>query len=204
MKANIFNKKTKLARGFTLIELLVVVSIIGMLASVVLVSLQGARTKAKEIKFLSEIGELKKSLELYRLDNNKYPRLDGWYNSTDVSCSPGATNGNVWTRAGLFDDTYRTKYMSKLPTELVSCGIYYIAFDRYVPGNPDPTSIKCVDGNNVSINPDGYNVTDGTVSDTYAYLILIKPLTDISRISYPVVNWPNPDPSMRCVLGPKL
>jgi type II secretion system protein G len=60
-------------KGFTLIELLVVVAIIGMLASIVLASLNTARQKGRDARRIADIKEIQTALELYYSDHNAYP-----------------------------------------------------------------------------------------------------------------------------------
>jgi type II secretion system protein G len=108
-------------KGFTLIELLVVVSIIGMLSSIILVSVQSARNKARDAKLILEIKELTKAMELYRLDNNSYP-ADGWWHSTLANCPVANSNGNrTLFDNGTFDASFLSKYMPSFPKELVTC-----------------------------------------------------------------------------------
>jgi len=59
-------------KGFTLIELLVVIAIIGLLSSVVLVSLGGARSKARDAKRTSDIRQVVSAQEMYYGDNENY------------------------------------------------------------------------------------------------------------------------------------
>lgn len=60
-------------RAFTLIELLLVIAIIGILSSVVLASLNGARAKARDGERLRELRQLQVALENYRVDRGTYP-----------------------------------------------------------------------------------------------------------------------------------
>lgn len=60
-------------RGFTLIELLVVIAIIGILASIVLASLDSARKKGRDARRLADIKQIQLALELYYDANGSYP-----------------------------------------------------------------------------------------------------------------------------------
>jgi len=67
---NLLNRKNQ---GFTLIELLVVIAIIGILAAVVLVSLNSARSKSRDARRLADTRQIMTALELYYNDNGGYP-----------------------------------------------------------------------------------------------------------------------------------
>jgi prepilin-type N-terminal cleavage/methylation domain-containing protein len=73
--STLFKKEKK---GFTLIELLVVIAIIGLLSSVVLVSLGGAREKARDARRNSDIRQISLAMEMC---------------SDDTACSGGTRAG---------------------------------------------------------------------------------------------------------------
>lgn len=56
--------------GFTLIELLVVISIIGIMSTIAITSITGARDKAKRARAQAEVKGLHQALVRYNFDNN--------------------------------------------------------------------------------------------------------------------------------------
>lgn len=60
-------------RGFSLIELLVVIAIIGLLASVVMVSIYSARAKARDARRVGDMTQMLTALESFNTSNRGYP-----------------------------------------------------------------------------------------------------------------------------------
>jgi len=59
------NETSKTKKGFTLIELLVVISIISVLSSIIIVSLQTSRNRANDVKVKQNLAQVQRAAEVF-------------------------------------------------------------------------------------------------------------------------------------------
>jgi len=99
-------------KGFTLIELLVVIAIIGLLATIVMVSLNSARKKARDTRRRGDLKQVSLGLEMYYDTNGGYPSTSGaWWGNCSSYGSHGTSGASGWV------PNLAPTYMPSLPLD---------------------------------------------------------------------------------------
>ena len=81
-------------QGFTLLEIMVVVVIIGLLAAAVVPQLMGNVDRAAIQRAKQDVRQIENSLNLYRLDNFRYPSTTEGLQA--LVSNPGEANAPNW------------------------------------------------------------------------------------------------------------
>jgi type II secretion system protein G len=97
-------------RSFTIFELLVAIAVIGLLVSIVFVSLNEMKAKARDAKRKTDLKAIQTALKMYYNDNNKYPTPgDGW----EVGYHYNEQGRSEW----LMLETALAPYLAQLPVD---------------------------------------------------------------------------------------
>ena len=73
--------------GFTIVELLIVIVVIGILATLVIVTFSGVQQKARDTKRETDVKALASQLEVYYANNGSYPALAQLQDNTWVQAN---------------------------------------------------------------------------------------------------------------------
>lgn len=139
-------KLFKEQKGFTLIELLVVIAIIGILASIVLASLNTARDRARDTSARASMSQLRSQMEIF-YDQQTPPTYDAGCTNAQVSALLAAADAqNGTTAAPVCDDGAANSQAWAAKVQLNSASWYCVdssGVAKETVANPVITDWKC-------------------------------------------------------------
>ena len=125
----LLSKKNK---GFTLLEIMVVIVILGLLMSIVVPNLMGNKETADIQKAVTDINGFETNLDMYKLNNNRYPTteqgLQALVEKPSVDPVPRRYPDGGYIRR-LPDDPWGNAYLYQSPGEHGKFDVYSMGPD---------------------------------------------------------------------------
>lgn len=125
--------------GFTLIEMLIVIGIVGLLATLTILSLENTRKLARDTKRVADMATIEKALAMYFNDNGGYPPIQNcrsYYSTTATYRTYGIYWNNPCPTASL--RCYLANYLTILPVDPVQSDVYAY----YYSSNPGDNNMS--------------------------------------------------------------
>lgn len=130
-------EENKNLKGFTLIELLVVIAVLGLLASIVIVSVSKVRAKGRDSRRISDVKTVRAALDSYYLTKKQYPTSADNCTTTEIQMQ----NATDYVNSQLISDgLIKTPVRDPLNAILngVTYAMYYSACGVVTTHVPDP------------------------------------------------------------------
>ena len=119
-------------KGFTLLEIMVVIVILGLLMSIVVPNLMGNKETADIQKAVTDINGFETNLDMYKLNNNRYPTteqgLQALVEKPSVDPVPRRYPDGGYIRR-LPDDPWGNAYLYQSPGEHGKFDVYSMGPD---------------------------------------------------------------------------
>jgi len=129
--------RRSLEKGFTLIELLVVISIIALLSSIVLSSLNSARVKARDTTRKIDLKQLETALEFLYDKRGAYTQPEAMCSDTSYgglgACGAAGGAGD-WDANSDMRDLINDGFISSLPKDPLNNSTYKYTYEPWNAG----------------------------------------------------------------------
>ena len=131
----------KLEKGFSLIEILVVLMIIGLLSTIVAINVMPSQERARIEKAKADIVILENALEMYKLEQYRYPSKEQGLSSLVVSNKREASNSSRGYIKRLPNDPWGNPYQYNIPGEYADYELFSMGADGVVGGQGNNSDI---------------------------------------------------------------
>ena len=136
-------RPARVEAGFTLIEIMVVVVIIGLLAAAIVPQIMGRLGQAEVTRARQDIRGIETALNVFRLDNYRYPTTDEGLQA--LVTNPGEAAAPNWHRGGYLKsipmDPWRRPYIYLNPGQHGEFDIYTLGADGQDGGEDNNADI---------------------------------------------------------------